>query len=126
MPLPSAVDKFLGFLGSSARPTALFAVGGTLALQRIDRTTALAAAGITTTKLVLYPALVWYVLGQMLHIELFWVQSGVLIASLPSAGGNFVLAQRYAADADRVSAAIVLSTFASVLTVPLAAWLMLH
>jgi hypothetical protein len=35
------------------------------------------------------------------------------------------MAQRYAADADRVSAAIVLSTVVSVLTVPLAAWLML-
>jgi predicted permease len=36
------------------------------------------------------------------------------------------LAQHYAADAERVSAAIVLSTLASVVTVPLVAWLMLR
>ena len=61
----------------------------------------------------------------MLQVEPFWVQAGVVIASLPSAGGNYVLAQRHAADADRVSVAIALSTLVSVVTVPLAAWLML-
>ena len=61
----------------------------------------------------------------MLQVEPFWVQAGVVIASLPSAGSNYVLAQRHAADADRVSVAIALSTLVSVVTVPLAAWLML-
>jgi malonate transporter len=126
VPLPLPLDRFLGFLGGSAGPTALFAVGGALAVQRIDRATVFAAAGITAAKLVIYPALVWYVLARMLQVEPFWVQAGVLIASLPSAGSNYVLARRYAADADRVSAGIVLSTLVSVVTVPLAAWLMLR
>ena len=126
MPLPLAVDRFLGFLGGSAGPTALFTVGDALAVQRIDRVTAFAAAGITAAKLVVYPVLVWYGLARLLQIEPFWVQAGVLIAALPSAGSNYVSAQRYAADADRVSAAIVLSTLVSVVTVPLAAWLMLR
>lgn len=124
--LAGPVERFLGFLGGSAGPTALFAVGGALALQRIDRATALAAAGITAAKLVAYPLLVWFVLGRLLRLEPFWVEAGVLIAALPSAGSNYVLAQRYRADADRVSAAVVLSTLASVLTVPAAAWLMLR
>jgi malonate transporter len=51
------------------------------------------------------------------------VQVAVLLASLPSAGSNYVLAQRYAADEDQVSAAIVLSTVVSVATVPIVAWL---
>lgn len=126
VPLPMPLDRFLGFLGGSAGPTALFAVGGALAVQRMDRATAFAAAGITAAKLVVYPVLVWYVLARLLQVESFWVQAGVLIASLPSAGTNYVLAQRYAADAERVSAAIVLSTLVSVVTVPLAAWLMLR
>lgn len=124
--LPMPLDRFLGFLGGSAGPTALFAVGGALAQQRIDRETAFAAAGITAAKLAVYPVLVWYVLARLLQVEPFWVQAGVLIASLPSAGSNYVMAQRYAADAERVSAAIVLSTLVSVVTVPLAAWLMLR
>jgi malonate transporter len=34
-PIPSPIDHFFAFLGGSAGPTALFAVGGALAVQRI-------------------------------------------------------------------------------------------
>jgi predicted permease len=125
-PLPAAPDRFLGFLGGSAGPTALFALGGALALQRIDRATAVAAAAITAVKLVIYPVVVWLVLAWLLRVEAFWVEAGVLIAALPSAGNVYVLAHRYGADAERVSAAIVLSTIVSVMAVPFAAWLMLR
>jgi predicted permease len=120
---PSPIDRFLVFLGGSAGPTALFAVGGALAVQRIDRKTATVALGITAGKLISYPLLVWCLLAQVLRLESTWVQVGVLLASLPSAGSNYVLAQRYAADEDQVSTAIVLSTVASVATVPITAWL---
>ncbi|WP_407178668.1 AEC family transporter [Bradyrhizobium sp. STM 3562] len=121
--LPVPVDRFLALLGASAAPTALFAVGGALAVQRIKRSTGFAAAGVTMVKLVIYPLTVWCVLAHVLRIEPFWSGTGVLIASLPSAGSNYVLAQRYAADADQVSAAIVLSTIVSVVTVPWVGWL---
>ena len=39
---------------------------------------------------------------------------------------NFVLAQSYTDDADRISAGIVLSTLVSVVTVPLVGWLTSH
>ncbi|QOZ32807.1 AEC family transporter [Bradyrhizobium sp. CCBAU 53421] len=123
---PSPIDRFLVFLGGSAGPTALFAVGGALAMQRIDRTTATVAAGLTAGKLIAYPLLVWYLFAQLLRLESIWVQVAVLLASMPSAGSNYVLAQRYAADDDQVSAAIVLSTVVSVVTVPIAAWLVRH
>ncbi|WP_024506383.1 AEC family transporter [Bradyrhizobium sp. ARR65] len=121
--LPVPMDRFLALLGASAAPTALFAVGGALAVQRIKRSTGLAAASVTMVKLVIYPLTVWCVLAHVLHIDAFWSGTGVLIASLPSAGSNYVLAQRYAADADQVSAAIVLSTIVSVVTVPWVGWL---
>lgn len=121
--IPQPLDRFLTFLGAAAAPTALFALGGALALQPIDRSTVFAATGITAAKLVVYPALVWLVLGGLLRLAPFWVQSGVLIASLPSAGSNFLVANRYQADPERISAAIVLSTVASVGIVPIAAWL---
>ena len=124
--LPQPLDGFLSFLGASAAPTALFAVGGALGIQRIDRATAYAAAGISLVKLLVYPLTVWCVLACVLHVEPFWIGVGVLIASLPSAGSNYVLAQHYAADADQVSAAIVLSTIVSVVTVPCVGWLIVR
>jgi malonate transporter and related proteins len=123
--LPMALDRFLGFLGGAAAPTALFAVGGSLAVQRVNRATAFVATGITAGKLAAYPVLVWYVLARMLQAEPFWVQSGVLLAALPSAGTNYVVAQRYGTDSGQVSAAIVLSTLVSAVSVPIVAWLML-
>lgn len=124
--LPEPLDRFLGFLAGAAGPTALFAVGGALAVQRIDRNTVVAATAISAAKLAAYPLLVWFVLTRLLRVEAFWGEAGVLLASLPSGGSSYLLAQRYAADADQVSAAIVLSTLISVVTVPLAAWLVLR
>jgi malonate transporter and related proteins len=124
--LPKPLNGFLSFLGASAAPTALFAVGGALGMQCIDRTTAYAAAGISLVKLLIYPLVVWCLLAYVLHVESFWIGVGVLIASLPSAGSNYVLAQHYAADADQISAAIVLSTIVSVVSVPCVGWLMVR
>lgn len=123
--LPVPVERFLGFLGGAAGPTALFALGGALAVQKVDRATLLAASGITVAKLLLYPVVAWCVLKLLLGLDPIWVQAGVLLAALPSAGNIYVMAQRYQSDPDRVSAAIALSTLVSVLSVPLAAWIVL-
>ena len=124
--LPEPVTRFLAFLGGAAGPTALFALGGALALQRLDRGTAVAACLISLVKLVVYPLFTWLVLSRVMALEPFWVHAGILIACLPSAGNIYVLAQRYDADPSKVSAAILLSTIASVATFPCAAWLVLR
>jgi malonate transporter and related proteins len=123
--LPEPTTRFLGFLGGAAGPAALFALGGALAMQRLDRQAAVAACSIIVAKLAVYPLLVWLILGRMMQLDAFWVNVGVLIASLPSAGNIYVLAQRYDADPQRVSAAILLSTLVSAASVPFVAWLAL-
>jgi malonate transporter and related proteins len=124
--LPVPADRSLDLLGASAPPTALFALGGGLALQRLDHTTAASAITITAAKLVAYPALVWCVLAGPLQLGAFWVQTGVLIASLPAASTTYVVAHRNGTDHEAVSAGIALSTVISVVTVPVAAWILLH
>jgi malonate transporter len=119
--LPAPAERFLGYLGGAAGPTALFALGGALALQHIDRGTVATAAAITTAKLLAYPALVWWILTHLLRMDPFWVRTGVLMAALPTAGNVYVVARQYAADADRVSAAVLLSTVVSIVTVPVVA-----
>ncbi|HMC48116.1 MAG TPA: AEC family transporter, partial [Caballeronia sp.] len=84
--LPEPITRFLAFLGGAAGPTALFALGGALALQRLDRGTAVAACLISLVKLLVYPLFTWLVLRHVMTLEPFWVQAGVLIACLPSAG----------------------------------------
>lgn len=124
--LPATLDRFLTLLGSSAAPTALFAVGGALATLRMDRDTIRVATIISLVKLALYPATVWCALALVLKANEFWSSAGTLLAALPSAGSNFALAQSYTDDADQISASILLSTLVSVVTVPLVGWLIIH
>lgn len=58
-----------------------------------------------------------------MQLDAFWVNVGVLIACLPSAGNIYVLALRYDGDPERASAAILLSTIVSVVSFPCEAWL---
>ncbi|GAB3426110.1 AEC family transporter [Flindersiella endophytica] len=124
--VPGPLDGFLGLLGASAAPTALFALGGSLAGRRLGSRARLAVAGLTVTKLVVYPLLVWCVLGHLLVIDAPWVRAGVVLASLPPAGSTYVLAQRFAAEVPAVPAAITMSTLLSAVTVPATAWLVLR
>jgi malonate transporter len=121
--LPAPVDRFLSFLGGSAGPTALFALGGSLAGRHLARDWA-AVTGLAAAKLLAYPALAW-VLLRAAGVEPMAVAAGVLIAALPTAANVFVFAQRYQAAPERISAEILLSTVVGAVTFPLAAWLVL-
>ena len=121
--LPSPFDRFLGFLGG-CRADRVVCIGrraGSPARRSRDH---LSAAAITAAKLAVYP------LSPGTYFRACWElkrldTSGVLIAALLSAGSNYVLAQRYAAGAEHISAAIVLSTVLSAVTIPFVAWLVL-
>jgi hypothetical protein len=119
--LPAPLDRFLSFVGASAGPTALFALGGSLAGRRLGPHWR-AVTGIAAAKLVLYPAVAWALLRAS-GLPPPWVAAGVLIAALPTAAYVFVFAQRHDAVPERISAEILLSTAAGALTFPLVAWL---
>jgi malonate transporter len=124
--IPEPVDRFLGFLGNAAGPTALFALGGTLGRLRFRRRLLTAATGISAGKLVLYPALAWAALGPFgLGFDPGWVAAGTLLAAMPIASNAFILAQRHGVAVEEVSTAVMVSTILSVLTWPLTAWLVL-
>ncbi len=122
--LPIPVDRFLSFLGNAAGPTALFALGGTLARLRLGRELLAVSAGLTLCKLLAYPLLVWLMLGQVLGLDAFWVTSGTLLAAMPTATNAFMLAQRNNAGAEEVSAGVLLATLVASLAFPLTAWLL--
>jgi len=121
--LPGPVDRFLAFLGSSAGPVALFALGGSLARRHLARDWA-PVLGVALAKLAVYPALAWAFL-RAAGLGPEWVAAGVLIAALPTAANVFVFADRFEAVPERVSAEILVSTVAAVVTFPLIASLVL-
>jgi len=115
MPIPAPMNEFLAILGAAATPGALFAIGASLATKSAERVQI--AAWLSFCKLVLHPAFV--------AVAVLWIwpldpyKAGVVIAAaaLPVAGNVYILAQHYGVAAQRVSAAILLSTAASILTV---------
>ena len=125
VPIPMPVERFLGFLGGAAGPTALFALGGTLGRLSLDRRLALAAGLGAFVKLAVYPLLVWLWLDKLAGLEWFWVQAGVMLAAMPTATNAFMLAQRYGAGAEALSAAVLLSTVIAALSFPLTGWLLI-
>ncbi|MEM9756056.1 MAG: AEC family transporter, partial [Pseudomonadota bacterium] len=115
VPLP--VQEFLGILGAAATPGALFAIGASLAGKSAERLSV--AAWLTFCKLVLHPAAVAFAALAIFAVDRF--EAGVMIAAaaLPVAGNIYILAQHYGVAPQRVSAAILVSTAASILTVSL-------
>lgn len=116
LPLPGPLDEFLALLGGAATPGALFAIGASLAGRRLQRLAA--AAWLGGAKLLLHPAAVGLA-AWGLGVDP--VAAGVMVAAaaLPVAGNVYILAQYFGVAQQRVSAAILISTAFSILTIPL-------
>lgn len=115
VPIPEPVNQFLSILGAAATPGALFAIGASLASKSAERLTI--AGWLSFCKLVIHPALV--AIGVYLLFPADPYKAGVVVAaaSLPVAGNVFILAQHYKVAPQRVSAAILISTTISIVTV---------
>lgn len=115
MALPGPVNDFLGILGAAATPGALFAIGASLAGKSAERVQV--AGWLSFCKLVLHPAAVAFAALVVFPVATFDAAVMIAAASLPVAGNIFILAQHYGVAPQRVSAAILISTAVSILTV---------
>ena len=112
--LPVPVNEFLTLLGAAATPCALFAIGASLAGRRAERVEV--AVWLSLAKLVLHPGAVALAVG-LFGVEPYAATVMIAAAALPVAGNVFILAQHYRVAPQRVSAAILISTAASVFSV---------
>jgi len=116
LPIPGPFDEFLAILGGAATPGALFAIGASLARKSAERIEI--AAWLSFCKLLLHPAFVALAVLVLFPIDGFSATVVISAAALPVAGNVFMLAQHYGIAPQRVSAAILLSTMASIVTLP--------
>jgi predicted permease len=113
--LPDPVNEFLGILGAAATPGALFAIGASLAAKSAER---LEIAGwLSFCKLVLHPIFVAAGVLLLFPTDAYTAAVAIAAAALPVAGNVFILAQHYGVAPQRVSAAILISTSISIVTV---------
>jgi len=116
-PLPGPIGATMTLLGAAATPGALFAIGASLTNKRAERLTV--AGWLSFAKLMLHPLAVGVAALWIFKVEPY--AAGVLIsaAALPVAGNVYILAQHYGVAVARVSAAILISTAISVLSLPI-------
>ncbi len=121
IPVPGVLDEVLGLLGSAATPCALFAIGASLAERSAER---LAVAGwLAFAKTVLHPAAVAFAAQAVFAVDHASSVAMIASAALPVAGNVYILARHYGVAPQRVSASILISTAASIVTVPVViAW----
>jgi predicted permease len=120
---PVAIDNTLMFLQNAAAPVALFALGVTVALRPFGRVP-WEVPGVIAVKLLIHPLVVF---GLMLLLGPFaqpWAATAVLMASLPPALNVFVIARQNDTWIEPASVAVLIGTFASVVTLTTVMWLM--
>jgi predicted permease len=117
LPIPDPVESFLTILGGAATPGALFAIGASLANKSAERVEI--AGWLSFCKLVLHPIFVALAVLVLFPIDGFSATVVISVAALPVAGNVYMLAQHYGIAPHRVSAAILLSTVTSILTIPI-------
>ena len=113
--MPTALDRTLLFLQNAAAPTALFVLGVTVALRPFDRVP-WEVPGVIAIKLLIHPLIVF---GLMLLFGPFaqpWAATAVLMAALPPALSVFVIARQNNTWIEPASVAVLIGTFASVVT----------
>lgn len=115
LPIPDPLAELLTLLGAAATPGALFAIGASLSGRQVRRVAA--SAWLSGAKLVLHPLAV-AIAALLLRVDPFAAGVMVAAAALPVAGNLYMLAQYFAIAQQRVSAAILISTALSIVTLP--------
>ena len=121
--LPVAVDRTVLFLQNAAAPTALFVLGVTVALRPFGRVP-WEVPGVIAIKLLIHPLVVFALMLMLGPFAQPWAATAVLMASLPPALNVFVIARQNDSWIEPASVAVLIGTFASVVTLTSVMWVL--
>ncbi len=122
--MPLSIERLLGLLGQAAAPCALVAIGLFLAGRPVAK---LAASAVfsSVAKLALFPFIVWLLTQYVFPLEPLWAVAAVLMAGMPVGANAFVIAGHYGVRLADASAAIVVTTAISLVSLSLMLILMI-
>ncbi len=114
--VPELPDRLLALLHQAAVPSALCALGMSLATYEI-KGQAPTLAVICILKLVAYPLVAYVMCVHVFALPPLWSAVAVLFAAMPVGANAYLFAQRYERAVGSVSSAIAVSTTIAVLSV---------
>jgi malonate transporter len=114
--LPASAETFLKLLGGAASPCALVSLGLFLAEKRPAGQPERTSLVLTGIKLVVQPALTWWMAARVFVLPAATVDIAVLLAALPTGTGPYMLAEFYRREAHVTSRTILLSTLGSLVS----------
>lgn len=115
-------DRTLSMLADASVPTALFALGISLAGYSL-RGSLSGAAALIALKMVLMPIVV-FTLTRFVELPELWVKVAVLFAAMPSGANAFLFAERNEESVPAVSAAIAAGTALAAVSASILLYLM--
>lgn len=110
------LDFFTRFVGETAAPCSLFALGLILAQQRNKASFAVPAT-ISGMKLFGMPIVVWVLISVVFQVSPEWSNPAMLVAVGPTGAMPFVLALQYKIPVAAIAGTILISTLGSLATV---------
>jgi predicted permease len=119
-PIP---DRFLDLLGGAGIPTALVALGLSLAGYGL-RGHMSGIIVLLALKMLLLPLSVWLIAHFAFSLEPMWSNVAVLLASMPTGVNAYLFAQRYSSGTAVLSGTIALGTALSLISVAILLLLM--
>ena len=117
------IQKMLEMLADASVPTALFALGVSLAGYSL-RGAWSSMFTLIALKMVLMPLLVWFAVSHIVTIPPTWAKVAVLFAAMPTGANAFLFSQRNEEAVPAVSGAIALGTGLAALSAAILLYLM--
>jgi predicted permease len=115
-PLPKAASNYLDLMAAAVVPAALFALGLSLVGHHLASNVG-EVIWLAALKTVINPILTFALVTNVFTMEPLWSQAAVILSAMPAAANTYVIAQQYNVYFKPVSAAVVISTGMSVLTI---------
>lgn len=121
--LHPVADRMLSMLSDASIPTALFALGLSLATYSLKGQWS-GMAVLIAMKMLLMPVLVFLAVRYLIFVPPFWANVAVLLAAMPTGANAFLFAHRNEESVAAVSAAVAVGTGLAAVTVSLLLYLM--
>ena len=116
LPVTNGLDFFARFVGETAAPCSLFALGLIFAVQRDEESIAVPIA-MSGLKLFVMPIVAWVLVSAVFQVSPEWSNPTMLVAAGPTGAMPFVLALQYQIPVAAIARTILISTLGSLVTV---------